>query len=186
MRCTCTESQNILLHSSSRIQNNHRQQFERIWGNQRLTEIFTRSQLDIIQGDGTPLSRGSSGRKTDLEGRYHSSSHYNDVIISAMASQITSLTIVYSTVYSGVDQGKHQSSASLAFVWGIHRWPVNSRHKGSVTRKMFPFEIMGSWCWSTLVQKMAVQGHYLTQCWIHFNNKETIARKSHLIFKSFN
>ena len=115
---------------------NHRQQFERIWGNQKLTEISTRSQFDIIQGDGTPLSRGSIGRKTDLEGRYHSSSHYNDVIISAMASQITSFTIVYPTVYSGVDQGKHQSSASLAFAWGIHRWPVNSRHKGSVTRML--------------------------------------------------
>ena len=49
--------------------------------------------------------------------------HNNDVIKSAMASQITSLTIVYSTVSSGADQGKHQSSASLAFVWGIHRWP---------------------------------------------------------------
>ena len=46
---------------------------------------------------------------------------YSDVIMGAMASQITSLTIVYSTVYSGVDQRKHQSPASLAFVWGIHR-----------------------------------------------------------------
>ena len=43
--------------------------------------------------------------------------------MGVMASQITSLTIVYSTVYSGADQSKHQSSASLAFVWGIHRWP---------------------------------------------------------------
>ena len=33
---------------------------------------------------------------------------------------------------------KHQSSASLAFVSGIHRWPVNSPHKGPVTRKMLP------------------------------------------------
>ena len=57
-----------------------------------------------------------------------------------MASQITSLTIVYSTVYSDADQRKHQSSASLAFVWGIHRGPVNSPHKGPVTRKMFPFD----------------------------------------------
>ena len=57
-----------------------------------------------------------------------------------MSSQITSLTIVYSTVYSGVDQSKHQSSASLAFVWGIHRGPVNSPHKWPVTRKMFPFD----------------------------------------------
>ena len=57
-------------------------------------------------------------------------------------SQITSLTIVYSTVYSGADQRKHQSSASLAFVRGIHRWPVNSPHKGLVTRKMLPFDVI--------------------------------------------
>ena len=57
-----------------------------------------------------------------------------------MASQITSLTIVYSIVYSDADQRKHQSSASLAFVWGIHRGPVNSPHKWPVTRKMFPFD----------------------------------------------
>ena len=66
--------------------------------------------------------------------------HYNDVIMSTIASQITSLTIVYSTVYSGADQRKRQSSASLAFVQGIHRGPVNSPHKGPVTRKMFPFD----------------------------------------------
>ena len=59
--------------------------------------------------------------------------HYSDVII-------TSLTIVYSTVYSGADQRKHQSSASLAFVRGIHRWRVNSPHKWPVTRKMLPFD----------------------------------------------
>ena len=53
-------------------------------------------------------------------------------MMGAMASQITSLTIVYSTVYSGVGQRKHQSSASLAFVRGIHKWPI--------TRKMFPFD----------------------------------------------
>ena len=66
--------------------------------------------------------------------------HYNDVIMSAMASQITSLTVVYSTVYSGADQRKHQNSASLAFVRGIHRSPVNSPYKTPVTRKMFPFD----------------------------------------------
>ena len=66
--------------------------------------------------------------------------HYNDVIMSSLASQITSLTIVYSIVYSSADQRKHQSSASLAFVRGIHRGPVNSPHKGPVTRKMFPFD----------------------------------------------
>ena len=66
--------------------------------------------------------------------------HYCDVIMNTIASQITSLTIVYLTVNSGTDQTKHQSSASLAFVRGIHRRPVNSPHKGPVTRKMFPFD----------------------------------------------
>ena len=66
--------------------------------------------------------------------------HYNAVIMGAIASQITSLTIVYPTVYSDADQRKHQSSASLAFVRGIHRRPVNSPHKWPVTRKMFPFD----------------------------------------------
>ena len=67
-------------------------------------------------------------------------SHYNDVIMSKMASQITSLTIVYSTVYLSADLRKHQSSAPLAFALGIHREPVNSPHKWPVTRKMFPFD----------------------------------------------
>ena len=66
--------------------------------------------------------------------------HYHDVIMGAMAFQITSLTIVYSTIYSGTDQRKYQTSASLAFVRGIHRWPVNSPHKWPVTRKRFPFD----------------------------------------------
>ena len=133
--------------------------------------------------------------------------------MSTVASQITSLMIVYSTVYSGADQRKHQSStglhernspvtgkfpsqrasnaenvsiwwrhhafilhwwsgqkleeqtvilshtyasyllhigikAPLAFVRGIHQWPVNSPHKGPATRKMFPFDdvIMHSFC----------------------------------------
>ena len=68
------------------------------------------------------------------------SQHYSAVLMGAIASQITSLTIVYSTVYSGADQRKQQSSASLAFVWGVHRWPVNSAHKWPVTRKMFRFD----------------------------------------------
>ena len=68
------------------------------------------------------------------------SCHYSDVIMGAMAFQIISFTIVNSTVYSGADQRKHPSSASLSFVRGIHWWPVNSPHKGPVTRKMFPFD----------------------------------------------
>ena len=57
-----------------------------------------------------------------------------------IASQITNLAIVYSIVYPSGNQRKHQSSASLAFVQGIHRWPMNSPHKWPVTRKMFPFD----------------------------------------------
>ena len=66
--------------------------------------------------------------------------HYDDVTMGAIASQITSLTIAFSTVYLDTDQRKHQSSASLAFVRGIHRRPVNSPHKWPVPRKMFPFD----------------------------------------------
>ena len=50
-----------------------------------------------------------------------SSWHYNDVTMTTMVSQITSLNAVYSIVNSSADQRKHQSSASLAFVQGIHR-----------------------------------------------------------------
>ena len=57
-----------------------------------------------------------------------------------MASQIAGVPIVCSIVCSGADQRKHQSSASLAFVRAIHRWPVNSPHKRPATRKMFPFD----------------------------------------------
>ena len=66
--------------------------------------------------------------------------HCSDAIMASMASQITSLTIVYSTVYSDADKRKHQSSVSLAFVRGIHLWPVKFPHKWPVTRKMFPFD----------------------------------------------
>ena len=74
-------------------------------------------------------------------------------------SQISSLQI-YSTVYSGADHRKHQSSASLAFVRGIHRWPVNSPHKGPVTRKTFPFDyiIVNTYI---LVATDSLTGHHL-------------------------
>ena len=62
-----------------------------------------------------------------------------------MASQITRVSIVYSTVCSGADQRKLQSSASLAFVGGIHRWPVNSPHKRPVMRKKWFHLMMPSW-----------------------------------------
>ena len=63
---------------------------------------------------------------------------YSDVIMGALVSQVTVVSIVYWNVCSSEDQRKHQCFASLALVRGIHRWPVNSPHKGPVTRKMFP------------------------------------------------
>ena len=70
--------------------------------------------------------------------------HYIDVKMTTVASQITSLTVVYSTVYSAADQRKHQSSASLAFVWGIHRDRWIPRTKGQLRGKCF--HLMTSSC----------------------------------------
>ena len=90
--------------------------------------------------------------------------HYIDVIVSDMVSQITGASIVCSTVCSGIDQRKHQSSAPLAIEMEIHRWPVNFPHKGPVTRKMFPFDdvIMGRCIWSSLCQQTV---HHQAQWW---------------------
>ena len=66
--------------------------------------------------------------------------YYNDIIMSVMASQTTGVLIVYPTNCSDADQRRHQSSTSLAFVWGPRWWLVNSQHKGPVTRKMFTFD----------------------------------------------
>ena len=119
----------------------------------------------------------------DIDTTKESSLHYNDVIMDTMASQITSLTIVYSTVHSGVDQGKHQSSASLAFVRGIHRWPVNSPHKWPVTRTMFPFDdviinflIRFTVCvhcvlWATELTDHNKLRHVFWQGWAVWNNQ---------------
>ena len=81
------------------------------------------------------------------------------------ASQITSLTIVYSTLHSGEDQRKYQSSASLAFVRGIHRWPVNSPHKSPVTRNLFPFDgvIMSD---RLPVRRKSIIWKMLGYCWL--------------------
>ena len=85
------------------------------------------------------------GSDFELKADKSSSNHYGDFIMGTMASQITSLAIAYSTVHSDADQRKHRSSASLAFVRGIHRGPVNSPHKWPVTWKMFPFDDVIMW-----------------------------------------
>ena len=94
--------------------------------------------------------------------------------MGTIASQITSLTIVYTTVYSDAYQRKHESSSSLAFMRGIHRGPVNSPHKWPVTRKMFPFDDVIMKCrpggetnplWSCIC--VALQNLHSTLDWRH-------------------
>ena len=102
--------------------------------------------------------------------------HYDDVTMSRMASLITSLTIVYSTVYSGADQRKHQSPASLAFVRRIHRGPVNSPHKWPVTRKRFPFDdvIMDSEMFhkTTYIITFHIIPRQCEECDLHLNARD--------------
>ena len=83
--------------------------------------------------------------------------HYTDVIMTTIASQITSLMVVYSTVYSDADQSKHQSSASLAFVWGIHRDRWIPRTKGQLRGKCF--YLMTSSCYNGFMQ--SIHKHFL-------------------------
>ena len=78
---------------------------------------------------------------------------YSDVITIAITSQPTGVTSVYSTVCSGADHRKYQSSTSLAFVRGIHRSAVNSPHKGPVMLKIFPFD--------DVIMITVAESHYL-------------------------
>ena len=80
---------------------------------------------------------------------YHHYYQYSDVMMSTIASLITSLAVVYSTFYSDADQRKHQSSASLAFVWGIHRDRWIPRTKGQLRGKCF--HLMTSSCYGLKV-----------------------------------
>ena len=89
--------------------------------------------------------------------------HYSDVIMTTMVSQLTSLTVVYSIVYSDADQRKYQSSASLAFVRGIHREPVNCPHKGPVTRKKFPFGDV------IMITSFVLSGNEIRPTWVKIN-----------------
>ena len=145
--------------------------YEKHW---RLTKTTIRWQLKFL------LSKKSSQSGTHMMSRrltgilHILKNRYGDVIMSAMASQITSLTIVYSTVYSGAVQRKYQSSASLAFVWGIHRWLVNSPHKGPVMRNCF--HLMTSSCTVELhaSDDVAIWSDCLLNNFFHAINKENI------------
>ena len=78
---------------------------------------------------------------------------YDYVIMTTMASEITSLTVVYSTVYSDADQRKHQNSASLAFVCGIHRDRWIPRTKGQLRGKCLHLMTSSWWLCNNIRQK---------------------------------
>ena len=100
--------------------------------------------------------------------------YYGDVIMTAMASQITSVSIVSSAVCPGVNQRKHQSSASVAFVRGIHRWPVNSPHKGPVKRKIFPFDdVIMKWLYLKEIRRHCCQDAAHTVISLRLNTIDT-------------
>ena len=138
-----------------------------------LTHIcFTWHQQQQLHHNTLFLWRQINSASLLPEGRYN---HYTDVIMSAMACQITGISLAYWTVYSDENQRKRQSSASLALLRGIHRWPVNSQHKRPVTLKMFPlddvitndflyywlFIILQGWC-----PKCRKFPFVFTSCWV--------------------
>ena len=98
-----------------------------------------------LAGPKTTLINTVSNCKRKVDLKIQIAIHYSDIIMSAMASEITRPAIVCLGAYSGADWRKRQSFASLAIARGIHRWPVNSPHKGPVTRKMFPFDDVIMW-----------------------------------------
>ena len=96
--------------------------------------------LPLIPASGTQLLICTTGQKFKAH-----TVHCVTMIMGPKASQITSLTINYSTVYSGADQRKLPRSVPLVFPRGIHRCLVNSPHKGPVTRKIIPFDDVAWW-----------------------------------------
>ena len=87
-----------------------------------------------------------------------------------MSSQITGVSIVCSTVCSGSDQRKHQNSVSLAFVRGIHRRPVDSPHKGAVTRKRLPFDDAIIFLFDPLTRSVLSQCRQTTLALVHLTH----------------
>ena len=113
-----------------------------------------------------------------LEVDIYSKIHYIDVMLTTMASQITSLAVVYSIVYSDADQTKHQSSASLAFVWGIHRDRWIPRRKDQLRGKCF--HLMTSLCLLDITRLCAINRGYFTDVYdIHTCRNTCIDENTH-------
>ena len=100
--------------------------------------------------------------------------HHDDVIMSSMASQITSLTNCLLNRLFG-----RRSKKTIAFVWGIHWWPTNSPHKGLVTRKLFPFD--------DVIMKPVWGIEYKEQLWkyMHINTRFVMSHPCHNINRGF-
>ena len=107
---------------------------ELCWENRKRVGLFHWIKI-VSSGNWQEFIAISNIMKSGTSPKSYGFSHYNDVIMSAMAPQITGVSIVCSNICSGADQGKHHSSASLAFVRGIHRWPaqrVSNAENGSI------------------------------------------------------
>ena len=107
--------------------------------------------------------------------------HYYDVIMTTIASQITSLTVVYSTVYS---EGRSKKTLKLRVTGlcvGNSPGPVNSPHKGPVTRKMFPFDDVIMWYSRVWKDKLLVYCFHGSSKWA----TNTIAKSFRLILRLF-
>ena len=123
-----------------------------------------RRTLNLIQF--TNCNRGVRMNNSYSHVCYQNILHYSDVIKGAMASQITGVSIACSTVCSGADQRKYQSSSSLAFVKAIHRRPVDSPHKGPVRRKMLSFDdVIMAIQWDSIITQYTSSDNGITR-WI--------------------
>ena len=111
-------------------------------------------QMNIAMNLGFINGQNGLGNMHKLPQYVFNAPHYNDVIMNALASQITSITIVYATVYSDADQSKHQSSASLVFLWGIHRDRWIPHTKGQLRGKCF--HLMTSSCLDDIIMSSNV------------------------------
>ena len=148
--------------------------FEYVYGNITAYKYTFGLCMQTIYTSKKGLALFTWKSRSSLKSRATLLPHYNNVIMGAIASQTTSLTIVYSTVYSDADQRKHQNSASLAFVWWIHRGPVNSPCKWPVTRKMSPFDdvILQMPYWVCLTELPPAKIHINTSWSVYFIFKE--------------
>ena len=128
------------------------------------TRLFVQN-LDLGKNNKKQQRVAFVGESTPVDAPHKGPVHYIDVTMTTMASQITSLAVVYSIVYSGADQRKHQSSASLAFVRGIHRDRGIPRTKDQLRENVSIWwrhhEIQNSFPWHDVIMDIRYRIHYI-------------------------